>query len=122
MRDVMGFVSGALMVLSSAAHSFVGWPTLRTELGKTNAPPELVTGLTLGWHFAGAAMLTIGVVVLLQFREVRRTPSASLRPSQFVALVYLAFGSGALALVRDPFLFVFIVPGLLLAAASWGRR
>jgi hypothetical protein len=24
--------------------------------------------------------------------------------------------------VRDPFMFVFIVPGLLLAAASWGRR
>jgi hypothetical protein len=59
--------------------------------------------------------------VLLQFIEVRRNPSASLRATQVAGLVYIAFGFGVLALTREPFAALFIVPGLVLAAASWGR-
>jgi|KBSMisStandDraft_5_1062788.scaffolds.fasta_scaffold7236596_1 hypothetical protein len=34
----------------------------------------------------------------------------------------LAFGLGALAITREAFSALFIVPGVVLAAASWGRR
>src|SRR3954447_12572392 len=99
MRDMLGFVGGGLILVSSAAHSLGGWPAIRAELAKTNAPPDLVTGLASGWYFGGAAMLIIGVAVILQFVEVRRNPSASLRATQVAGLVYLLFGFGVLAIV-----------------------
>jgi hypothetical protein len=44
----------------------------------------------------------------------------SFRPVGFIALVYMLFGLWALrASNLDPFFLVFVVPGLLLAAASW---
>lgn len=122
MRNVLGFIGGALILVSSAAHSFGGWQGIGAELAKTNAPPDLVTGLAAGWYFGGAAMLIIGVTVILQFLEVRRNPSTSLRATQAAGLVYLAFGFGVLAMTHEPFAALFIVPGLVLAAASWGRR
>jgi len=66
-------------------------------------------------------MLIIGVTVILQFVEVRRNSSASLRATQIAGLIYLAFGFWVLAITREPFAVLFIVPGLVLAAASWGR-
>ena len=119
---MLGFIAGALILASSAAHSFAGWAAIGAELAKTNAPADLVTGLAAGWYFGGAAMLIIGVTVIVQFLEVRRNPSASLRATQVAGLVYLAFGFWVLAVTREPFAALFIVPGLLLAAASWGRR
>ena len=100
MRDVLGFIAGGLILLSGAAHSFVGWPVIRAEIAKTNTPADLVTGIAAGWYFGGAAMLIIGVTVVLQFVEVRRNPSASLRATQVAGLVYLAFGFGVLAIAR----------------------
>jgi hypothetical protein len=55
-------------------------------------------------------------------------PNAALRgaaaprvPAAIVSVAYLVFGAGALAVSGDPFFLVFIVPGLLLAFASFGR-
>jgi hypothetical protein len=122
MRDVLGFIGGGLILLSSVAHTIGGSQTIGSEFAKTNAPADLVTALSAGWYYGGAAMLVIGVTIILQFLEVRRNPSASLRASQVAGLVYLAFGVGALAITREVFATFFIVPGLVLAAASWGRR
>jgi hypothetical protein len=121
MRNVLGFIGGGLILASSAAHSFGGWTAISAALAKTNVPADLATGLAAGWYFGGAAMVIIGITVILQFMEVRRNPSASLRASQVAGVVYLAFGCGVLALTREPFAALFIVPGLVLAAASWGR-
>lgn len=122
MRNVLGFIGGGLILVSSAAHSLAGWQAIGSELAKTNAPADLVTGIAAGWYFGGAAMLIIGVTVILQFVEVRRNPSASLRATQVAGLIYLAFGFWVLAITREPFAALFIVPGLVLAGASWGRR
>jgi hypothetical protein len=122
MRDVLGLIGGGLILVSSAAHSLGGWPAIASDLAKTNAPADLVTGIAAGWYFGGAAMLIIGVTVVLQFLEVRRNSSASLRATQVAGLVYLAFGLGALTMTREMFSALFIVPGVVLAAASWGRR
>ena len=122
MRDVLGFIGGGLILVSSAAHSFGGWPAIASELAKTNAPADLVTGIAAGWYFGGAAMVIIGVTVVLQFVEFRWIPSVSLRATHVAVLFYLAFGLGALAITREAFSALFIVPGLVLAAASWGRR
>jgi hypothetical protein len=104
MRNVLGFVAGALILASAAAHAFVGWPAIHAEIAKTNAPAELVTGLAVAWQFSGAAMLAMGAIVLLQFSGARRQRDFSLRPAQVIAFVYLAFGIGALAVSWDRFL------------------
>lgn len=114
-----GFVSGAIMALSVAPHSLVGWPTLRASLERANAPADLITGLALGWHFAGVSMLAFGCIVIATFVDVARRRPVSLRPAQIIAALYTIAGVAAfLASGRNPFfLVVFLLPGLLLGAA-----
>ena len=120
LRIALGLLAGVLIVISSAAHSLLGWKQLGLALGGIQAPHDLVTGLSIGWHFAGAAMLAFGCIVIVTFTDALRGRPVSFRPVAFIALVYLLFGVWALrASDLDPFFLVFIVPGLLLAAASW---
>jgi hypothetical protein len=119
LRVVLGFVAGAMFVASSAAHSLVGWKGLTAELAKTSAPADLVRGLGIGWHFAGVAMLAFGCIVLLVFNDLAKGRAVSLRPAVLIALAYLAFGTYALAITKEPFFgFTFLAPGLLLLIAS----
>ena len=121
LRVVLGSVAGVILVGSSAAHSLLGWPQLGAGLASAGAPPDLITGLAIGWHFAGAAMLVFGVIVIRLFADLRRR-RVPLWPALVIAVVYLAFGAGALAVSdMNPFFLVFIVPGLLLLLASWGQ-
>lgn len=121
-RATLGVVAGVLMLASSAAHSLLGWPALAAELAKVNAPADLVRGLAVGWHFGGASMLGFACVVLWVFVRALRAAPVSTMPARIVTVLYLAFGAGALAVTRDPFFMVFIVPGVLLAIASFGRE
>jgi hypothetical protein len=121
-RSILGIIAGVMMILSAGAHSLLGWPQLRASLAQANAPDELVQGLAAGWHFGGAAMLALAGIVLWVFVRRFRGRAAPLTPPAIVAATYLAFGGAALAVTRDPFFLVFIVPGLLLAAASFPRR
>jgi hypothetical protein len=108
---------------SSAAHSLLGWNGMSGELAKTTAPPDLVRGLGMGWHFAGIAMLAFGCIVLLTFNDLMRGRTASLRPAVIIAVAYLAFGTYTLALTGEPFfVVVFFLPGLLLLVAAAGRQ
>jgi hypothetical protein len=119
-RISLGIFLGAIIVASSAAHSLFGWPQLSSRLVATQAPQDLVTGLQIGWHFAGMAMFTFGAIVIWTFSNYLRSRPVSLRPAQIISLVYLAFGLWALAASRfDPFYFIFIVPGVTLVAVAW---
>lgn len=118
-RTTLGVCAGAFLVLSSAAHSLLGWPEMAAALSKTNAPAELVRGLAIGWHFGGVAMLVFGVLVLQLFLRARRDDSVSLGPALLIGGAYAAFGLGALAISGlNPFYFVFIAPGAALVLAS----
>jgi hypothetical protein len=119
-RISLGIFLGAILVASSAAHSLLGWSQLSARLAATQAPTDLITGLQIGWHFAGLAMLTFGAIVIWTFSNYLRARPVALRRAQMIALVYLAFGLWALAVSRfDPFFFIFIIPGLTLVAVSW---
>jgi hypothetical protein len=119
LRSVLGFAAGAMFVASSAAHSLLGWKGLSSELAKASAPADLVLGLSIGWHFAGIAMLAFGGIVLLTFNDLARGRAVSLRPAVIIALAYLAFGTYALAITGEPFfVLTFLLPGILLLIAS----
>ena len=118
-RAALGLVAGVLLVLSSGAHSFLGWKQLGSQLASTNAPEDLVMGLKLGWMFGGVVMLTLGAMVLVIFLARLRGRSAPIFPAILISIAYLVFGVWALVVSNfDLFFLVFIIPGALLAIAS----
>lgn len=122
LRTVLGLVGGALLVLSSAAHSLLGWPQVRTELAATNVPADLAFGLKVSWVYGGVAMLALGVVTVAFFAgRLRGAGGSSLVPA-VISAAYLVFGAWALvASGFRPFYVVFIVPGVLIAIAAGAR-
>ena len=121
-RLVLGFVAGAMLLLSAGAHSILGWKSLSGQLAAAQAPADLTQALAIGWQFSGIAMLGFGLTVILTFLRFRKDEGASLAPVMVIALIYLVFGSWALVATRfDPFFSIFIVPGLMLLAASWRK-
>ncbi len=122
-RLVLGFVAGITFILSSAAHSLLGWRRLSEALVAARAPRELIAGLAIGWHFAGSSMLVFGCTVLWLFSARRRRRDLSLRPAQLIAVLYIVFGSWAFVISdMQPFFLIFIVPGMMLAVAAWGEE
>jgi hypothetical protein len=117
-RAVLGLIAGGMLILSSAAHSLLGWPALSAQLAAAPVPADLLLGVQIGWQFAGVAMLAFGIVVVALFAKRLRGENASTGPAAVVAATYLAFGCWALVASRfEPFFLVFIVPGVLLALA-----
>jgi hypothetical protein len=118
-RTIFGLIGGAILILSSAAHSLLGWKQLRGELASAQAPSDLVLGVAIGWHFGGVAMLAFGCIIISLFLKQLKGENVSSFPALVVALAYLCFGSWALIVSHmNPFFLVFIVPGFLLAVAA----
>jgi hypothetical protein len=122
-RLVGGWIGGAVMVLSSAMHSFLGWKALGQQLAATEAPAGLVRDLALGWHFAGAAMLVLGVIVCAGFAAALKGRAVPPLPAVAIGLLYVVFGVAAFALsALNPFFAIFVVPGLLVLWGSGAMR
>jgi hypothetical protein len=114
LSTIAGSLAGVFMLLSAPAHSLLGWPELRAELGRTTAPADLVRALQIGWHFGGLAMAAFGAIILHVFRSRARGIHGFAGPAWVVAILYLGFGAAALVLTAfDPFFLVFVVPGAL---------
>ena len=123
LRAMLGLVAGLMLILSSVAHSLFGWKPLLADLEAASAPSGLVDSVTLGWHFAGAAMLAMGCIVSLLFTRRLAGEVVSSAPAVFIAILYIAFGGVALYLRgMDMSVLVFLVPGLLLALAAMPDR
>lgn len=121
-RDYLGLIGALMLIISSGAHSILGWRGIRAELAAARVPADLMLGLQLGWHFGGAAMLTMGVVLLVIYRQRLRGVAASLVPARAVSMMYLVFGAWALgATGGDLFTLVFLIPGAFLAMGSLYR-
>ena len=118
-RIILGFVAGAILIASSGAHAFLGWPAIRLQLLRAHVPNDLLGGMMVVWQFGGVAMLTFGCIVLWLFTNLINGRSVSLRPALLIGIAYVAFGLWALAIGGlSPFFLLFIIPGLLLIAAS----
>ncbi len=118
-RAILGLIAGALLILSSGAHSFLGWKGVNAELSSAGVPQDLVSGLKIGWHYGGVVMLALGMIVVVLFRKRLRGENVSTLPAVVIAIAYLAFGIWALVITGfNPFFFMFIIPGVLLAVAS----
>jgi hypothetical protein len=122
-RLVLGLIAGVVLIVSSGAHSFLGWKNLSDRLAVAQVPSDLQIGLKIGWQFAGAAMLVLGVIVIAIFAGRLRGQRPSLMPAVAVCILYLAFGAWALAASGgDLFFMIFIVPGAMLGIAANGQE
>lgn len=120
-RAWIGLAAGALLILSAAAHSLLGWPELAAELEKLAPSADLTRALAIGWHFGGVAMLGFGAIVVDSFLRALRGREVDWRPARVVGLTYLVFGAGALAATGgNLFFLVFLVPGLLILFGARG--
>ena len=119
LRNSIVIAASVLLIASSGAHSLLGWPALRAKLDAAGVPADLAQGLGMGWHFAGVAMLVLGVLTLWLLR-VESQGGVSVRLPLFViGGAYELFGLGCLVLLGwDPFLLTFLIPGALLSAAA----
>jgi hypothetical protein len=86
----------------------------------TDAPQDLVARLSVPWHFAGLSMITFGALVILGFMGAARHREGALRTPRVIALAYIAFGlCGVIFIARDPTFLLFLVPGVMVLAASY---
>ena len=121
-RNILGVITGIILVLSSAAHSFVGWPSMREKLLAFHTPPDLITGLAIGWNFAGFAIFVFGALVLLTFIPRLRGMYRPLTTARVIGYSCTIAGGAAYSVARDMFFInIFLVPGLLVLIASSER-
>lgn len=118
LRTILVVAAGLVLIASSALHSLLGWPPLRARLTAANAPLDLISGLAMGWHFAGVAMLTLGLLIIWLASVAQRAVSVRL-PVGLIGVAYLVFAVGAAAAFGFDFIeVVFLTPGALLTAAA----
>lgn len=117
-RAVIGLIAAAVLIVSSVAHSILGWRALGSQLTRGGAPRDLIDGIHIGWQFGGVSMLTFGIIAATIFTQRLRGRLVSTLPTAVIGVVYVLFGGWALIASGNPFFFIFIVPGTLLALAS----
>ncbi len=120
-RNVLGLLAALILLLSACAHSFLGWPSLRSQLEATHAPADLVQGLRIGWQFGGVAMVLFAIIMIVVFVPRLRGENVSPFPALAIGIAYLAFAVWAFALTKNPFFSVFFVPAVLSIIAGWKR-
>jgi uncharacterized membrane protein YhaH (DUF805 family) len=118
LRNILGMIAAAILIVSSGAHSVLGWANLNAQLQATHAPADLILGLKIGWLFGGLAMLVFGIIVAAIFIARLRGESASAFPALVIGIAYIGVGAWALAETKNPFFTIFIVPGVLLLFAA----
>jgi len=118
-KSVLGLIAGAILILSAFAHAILGWKAMSEQLAQTNAPPDLVRGLQVGWVFGGVVMLVLGALCISTFlKRFRGQPVSTFAPA-LISIAYLGFGAWAMVTTSgDPFFMIFVVPAVLLAIAS----
>lgn len=122
-RLMLGAAASVLLLLSSVAHSLMGWPELRIQLEVAGVIPDLMRGLQVSWQFGGMAMFTFGLILLKVFSDALRGKPFQPDAARIVGSVYVFFGVWAIVFIeRNPFYLVFVVPGVMLLVAAWPKK
>lgn len=118
LRTILVVAAGLVLIASSAAHSLLGWPPLLARLTAENAPLDLISGLAMGWHFAGLAMLTLGLLAIWLASVAQRSVGVRV-PVGLIGVAYVGFAAVTAAAFGFDFIeIVFLTPGVLLTAAA----
>lgn len=121
-RVVVGILGAVLLIASSWAHAFLGWPHFREILTKANVDADSIGSLAVGWHFGSVSMLTIGLIVLMAAIRVQQGKYAATEGIKVVAIAYIAFGGAAFYFRNfEPSFLMFVATGLLIGWFAFRR-
>ena len=119
-RAILGLLGGLILILSSGAHSFLGWKRLSAELAAVPVPPPLFLNVKVAWLFGGVAMFVLGIILVALFaRRLQRVPVSGM-PALVTGVAYVAFGAWGILASGNLFFLIFVVPGVLLSLAAPG--
>jgi len=119
LRGGIGLIAAALLLVSAGAHTILGWRSMSERLARTNAPPDLVQGLQIGWTFGGPVMVVFALICFSVFWKRFRGERVSAFAPTLIATAYIGFAAWAAFITGgDPFFMLFLVPGVLIAVAS----
>ena len=122
-RGVITWIAGILLVASSLAHAFLGWPPLRNALQQVNADADLIETVKVGWLFGSVAMFAFGLIVLSRAVQLSRGRQADRAPALVIGICYVAFGLVAfIGTGRNPHFLGFILIGVLVTATGRSKR
>jgi hypothetical protein len=112
--------TGVLLIASSFAHAFLGWPQLAPVLNASSVPTNVIGGLAAGWYFGSVAMFAFGAIALTT--SLTRFP----QPAHYLGIIggsYILFGAVAYVL-RDfnTHFLGFVAIGVLAAAGAFLSR
>jgi hypothetical protein len=112
-------IAGALILLSSAAHGFLGWKAVRAAIAP-RLDAEALQDLALGWTYGSAAMAAFGVLILASVARIRRGLAGARLLPAVVGAAYTIYGTAATAYSggHPHFPVAFVLPGLLLLAGA----
>jgi hypothetical protein len=109
-------VGTMLLLLSSAAHAFLGWPPIRTALEQSSVAEDLIGGLAVGWYFGSASMMAFAFIVFIAWLQTRGHKVDARGAVAAISVTYIVFGSTAfVARSFNPHFLGFIVIGLIVA-------
>lgn len=107
-RDIVGVLSGIILLLCAAAFFFA-------------APEDVVARGSIGVLLATIAILLCGFVLFGVFITRLRGREAPLWPARLIGIAYTIAGLVAYKMSGNNFFItIFVVPGILIALASWG--
>jgi hypothetical protein len=112
-------VASALILLSSVAHGFLGWPAVRAAI-EPRLEAEALRDLALGWTYGSTAMAAFGVLGLVSVVQLRKGASTARVIPAVIGAAYALYGVAALVYSggNAHFLIAFILPGVLLLAGA----
>ncbi len=119
MRGVVVMVTGVIVILSSAAHSALGWPEIRRGLTELRVDEDLAGAIAAGWYFGSAAMAAFGLMLIAFGMRLRRGDASALLPVRIIAACYLVFGLAALIIRKNPHFLLFVATGLMAGLPTW---
>ena len=122
-KRILVLLVGLLFVLSSGAHGLLGWKLVHQALLDARTPVDVIDTVRLGWHFGSVAMAAFGVIVLLAW-NVMRGGGRPLLPATVVSITYILFGAAATIASGFSlhFVFLFVLPGIILFVGLSSRR
>ncbi|MCB9497374.1 MAG: hypothetical protein H6686_10865 [Fibrobacteria bacterium] len=117
-------MSGILIALGGLGHSLGAVGQVHEAFGKVRLDAHTADLVIAVWHFAGAAMVALGAMVVSGWWKTRHGEVLDESTPLLIALFYIGYGIAALAWMREPFWSVFIVFGLLagLSGRSLGGK
>jgi len=116
--SLMLLIAGIAIALGGLGHSLEGSVPVRLALEKHGIPIPLERLVVAVWHFCGAAMVVLGVLVLGTWREFQSGRRPKGVAHYLTGAFYLAYGPAAVAYTGMAFFWVFFGLGLTVLVSS----